>query len=82
MAEADIRLLIGVARGGADGDSEALIRSEINAIMKNIKAEVQVDAKNFGTQLRKQLDSISKSGKFYVNISKINIGAGAIADFR
>ena len=82
MAEADIRLLIGVARGGADGDSEALIRSEIDAIMKNIKAEVQVDTKNFGVQLRKQLDSISKNGKFYVNISKINIGAGAIADFR
>ena len=25
--DADVRLLIGVARGGADGDSEALIRN-------------------------------------------------------
>lgn len=32
--------------------------------------------------IRKQLDAISKNGKFYVNLSKINIGAGAIADFR
>lgn len=82
MADADIRLLIGVARGGADGDSEALIRSEINEIMKNIKAEVKLDTKSFGTQLRKELDAVSKSGKFYVNLSKIKIGAGAIADFR
>ena len=79
---ADVRLLIGVARGGADGDSETLIRSEINAIMKNIKAEVQLDTKNFGAQLRKELDAVSKSGKFYVNLSKINIGASAIADFK
>lgn len=82
MADADIRLLIGVARGGADGDSEALIRSEINEIMKNIKAEVKLDTKSFGAQLRKELDAVSKSGKFYVNLSKIKIGAGAIADFR
>ena len=36
--DADVRLLIGVARGGADGDSEALIRKELAEIMKNIKA--------------------------------------------
>lgn len=34
--DADVRLLIGVARGGADGDSEALIRSELADIMKSI----------------------------------------------
>ena len=38
--DADVRLLIGVARGGADGDSEALIRKELAEIMKNIKATV------------------------------------------
>jgi len=82
MADADVRLLIGVARGGADGDSEALIRSEINAIMKNIKAEVKLDTANFRTQLRKELNAVGKSGKFSINLSRINIGAGAIADFK
>ena len=80
--DADVRLLIGVARGGADGDSEALIRKELNEIMGKIKLEAKLDSKSFGEQIRKQLDAISKSGKFYVNLSKINIGAGAIADFR
>ena len=37
--DADVRLLIGVARGGADGDSEALIRKELNEIMGKIKLE-------------------------------------------
>ena len=80
--DADVRLLIGVARGGADGDSEALIRKELNEIMGKIKLEGKLDSKSFGEQIRKQLDAISKNGKFYVNLSKINIGAGAIADFR
>lgn len=80
--DADVRLLIGVARGGADGDSEALIRKELAEIMKNIKATVTVDTRTFGEQLRKELDAISNSGKFYVNLSKIKIGAGAITDFR
>lgn len=80
--DADVRLLIGIARGGADGDSEALIRKELNEIMGKIKLEAKLDSKSFGEQIRKQLDAISKNGKFYVNLSKINIGAGAIADFR
>lgn len=80
--DADVRLLIGVARGGADGDSEALIRKELNEIMGKIKLEAKLDSESFGEQIRKQLDAISKNGKFYVNLSKINIGAGAIADFR
>lgn len=80
--DADVRLLIGVARGGADGDSETLIRKELNEIMGKIKLEAKLDSKSFGEQIRKQLDAISKNGKFYVNLSKINIGAGAIADFR
>lgn len=80
--DADVRLLIGVARGGADGDSEALIRKELNEIMGKIKLEAKLDSKSFGEQIRKQLDAISKNGKFYVNLSKINIGAGVIADFR
>lgn len=80
--DADVRLLIGVARGGADGDSEALIRKELNEIMGKIKLEAKLDSKSFGEQIRKQLDAISNNGKFYVNLSKINIGAGAIADFR
>ena len=55
---------------------------ELNEIMGKIKLEAKLDSKSFGEQIRKQLDAISKNGKFYVNLSKINIGAGAIADFR
>ena len=62
--DADVRLLIGVARGGADGDSEALIRKELNEIMGKIKLEAKLDSKSFGEQIRKQLDAISKNGKF------------------
>ena len=46
--DADVRLLIGVARGGADGDSEALIRKELNEIMGKIKLEAKLDSKSFG----------------------------------
>ena len=60
--DADVRLLIGVARGGADGDSEALIRKELNEIMGKIKLEAKLDSKSFGEQIRKQLDAISKNG--------------------
>ena len=46
-----IRDRIGVARGGADGDSEALIRKELNEIMGKIKLEAKLDSKSFGEQI-------------------------------
>lgn len=46
------------------------------------QARAKLDSKSFGEQIRKQLDALVRTGKFYVNLSKINIGAGAIADFR
>ena len=66
--DADVRLLIGVARGGADGDSEALIRKELNEIMGKIKLEAKLDSKSFGEQIRKQLDAISniRQGTVYL----------------
>ena len=62
--DADVRLLIGVARGGADGDSEALIRKELNEIMGKIKLEAKLDSKSFGEQIRKQLDAIVRTANF------------------
>ena len=49
--DADVRLLIGVARGGADGDSEALIRKELNEIMGKIKLEAVNKSANSLMQL-------------------------------
>ena len=48
--EPDMRILIGVAKGGPAGDSEALIRKELTAILKKIKAEVQIDTKFLNQQ--------------------------------
>lgn len=90
--DADVRLLIGVARGGADGDSEALIRSELADIMKSInqnplKVAVKLSGgengrKSLGAQVQAQLDKLATSDKFSVQVSKMKLGAGAIADFR
>ena len=90
--DADVRLLIGVARGGADGDSEALIRSELADIMKSInqnplKVAVKLSGgesgrKSLGAQVQAQLDKLAASDKFSVQVSKMKLGAGAIADFR
>ena len=80
--EADIRLLIGVAKGGPDGDSAELIQKELDEIMKGIKAKVTIDSGNFKTQLRKQLEDISKDNGFSINIPKIKIGENALTDFK
>lgn len=90
--DADVRLLIGVARGGADGDSEALIRSELADIMKSInqnplKVAVKLSGgengkKSLAAQVQAQLDKLATSDKFSVQVSKMKLGAGAIADFR
>ena len=62
--DADVRLLIGVARGGADGDSEALIRKELNEIMGKIKLEAKLDSKSFGEQIRNSLMRLVRTANF------------------
>ncbi len=78
MAEPDIRLLVGVAEGGADGDSKALIEQQLSDIMKNI----HVDASKFQEQIGKAFEAINKDGKFAIQVSKLSLGDGAVNDFK
>ena len=58
--DADVRLLIGVARGGADGDSEALIRKELAEIMKNIQPVYDEYAKEIDPAFLKLIQDVQK----------------------
>lgn len=92
LDNADIRLLVGVARGGADeGNSEELIRNELSDIMKSInKNPMRVvvklsggqNGKSFRKQIQDQIDSINNSEKLAVKISKMTLGGNAINDFK
>ena len=78
--EADIKLLIGVARGGKDGNSDALIQKELDDIFSKIK--INLDAATIGKQLQDQLNAISKSNNLGITISKIDISNEAITDLK
>lgn len=80
--DADIKLLIGVATGGPDGDSEQLIRNQLNAIMSKIKVDVTLKTTNFRSQIRKGMSEANKNGKYAVTVSDIKIGANAIKSFK
>lgn len=80
--DADIKLLIGVATGAPDGDSEQLIREQLNEIMSKIKVDVTLKTTNFRSQIRKGMSDAAKNGKFSVSVSEIKIGANAIKDFK
>ena len=80
--DADIKLLIGVATGAPDGDSEQLIRTQLNEIMSKIKVDVNLKTTNFRSQIRKGMSDATKNGKFSVSVSEIKIGANAIKDFK
>lgn len=80
--DADIKLLIGVATGAPDGDSEQLIRTQLNEIMSKIKVDVTLKTTNFRSQIRKGMSDATKNGKFSVSVSEIKIGANAIKDFK
>ena len=93
MAGADISLLFGVAGEGAlSGESGKLIQSQLTQIMaelnKNpLKVKVGIDTdtggkKSWGSQLQEQLDKVSASGKFSVQISTLKLSAGAVNDFK
>lgn len=93
MANADISLLFGVlGEGSLSGESGALIQSQLNQIMASLnknplKVKVALDTetggqKSWSSQLQSKLNTISTSGKFSVKVSKIELGAGAITDFK
>ncbi|MCM1219861.1 MAG: phage tail tape measure protein [Lachnospiraceae bacterium] len=94
MAEPDIRLLFGVLGDGsiAEGTSGGEIKKRLDEIISAInqsplKVKVALDTESGGqrswsSQLQNRLNAISTSGKFAVQISKLSIGNGAVADFK
>lgn len=93
MANADISLLFGVlGEGSLGGESGSLIQSQLTQIMtalnKNplkVKVALDTDAggqKSWSSQLQSKLNTVSSSGKFSVQVSKLTLGSGAITDFR
>ena len=93
MANADISLLFGVlGEGSLGGESGSLIQSQLTQIMtalnKNpLKVKVALDTeaggqKSWSSQLQSKLNTVSSSGKFSVQVSKLTLGSGAITDFR
>lgn len=94
MAEPDIRLLFGVLGDGsiAEGTSGGEIKKRLDEIIRSInqnplKVKVALDTtsdgqRSWGSQLQNKLNEISTSGKFSVQVSKLNISSGAIADFK
>lgn len=93
MANADISLLFGVlGEGSLSGESGSLIQNQLTQIMaalnKNpLKVKVALDTasggqKSWSSQLQSKLNTVSSSGKFSVQVSKLTLGTGAISDFR
>lgn len=82
IRDADIKLLFGVATGGADGDSAALIQQQLKDIMSKIKVGVTLNTSNFHTQINKGIKEANAKGDFSVKISEIKIGQGAISAFK
>ena len=82
IRDADIKLLFGVATGGPDGDSAALIKEQLTEIMSKIKVGVILKTDNFHAQINKGLKAANAKKDFSVSISKIEIKAGAISAFK
>lgn len=93
MANADISLLFGVlGEGSLSGESGSLIQSQLGQIMKSLnenplKVKIGLDTekggqKSWSSQLQTKLDALGNSEKFSVKVSKIEIGAGAVTDFK
>ncbi len=82
IRDADIKLLFGVATGGPDGDSAALIKEQLTEIMSKIKVGVTLKTDNFHAQINKGLKAANAKKDFSVSISKIEIKAGAISAFK
>lgn len=82
IRDADIKLLFGVATGGADGDSAALIQQQLKDIVSKIKVGVTLNTSNFHAQINKGIKEANAKGDFSVKISEIKIGQGAISAFK
>ena len=93
MANADISLLFGVlGEGSLSGESGSLIQSQLGQIMKSLnenplKVKVGLDTekggqKSWSSQLQTKLDALSNSEKFSIKVSKLELGAGAVTDFK
>jgi TP901 family phage tail tape measure protein len=96
MAEADAKLLFGVAMAGdEEGDSEKQIKEDLKTIIdrinkKGLKVQIGLEAvgdgkggrQSWNTIVRKKLEELSKGDKFSVKISKIDITGSAIKDFK
>lgn len=93
MANADIQLLFGVLGGGSISEGSGLeIKRDLDKILQAInsnplKVKIALDTdtggqRSWSSQLQSKLNSISTSGKFAVQISKLDIGSGAITDFK
>lgn len=82
IRDADIKLLFGVATGGPDGDSAALIKRQLTEIMSKIQIGVTLKTSDFHTQINKGLRAANSKKDFSVSISKVDIKAGAISAFK
>lgn len=93
MANADISLLFGVlGEGSLSGESGSLIQSQLGQIMKSLnenplKVKIGLDTekggqKSWSSQLQTKLDALSNSEKFSIKVSKLELGAGAVTDFK
>lgn len=86
MAKPDIELLFGVATGGPSGDSGAVIKDQLEGIIKDIeplKIKVEIDSDGVGAKWKKDLEKlIGTDGKTIdIKVSKIDASA-AIAEFK
>ena len=82
IRDADIKLLFGVATGGAYGDSAELIKKQLKEIMSKITVGVTLNTRNFHAQINKGLKAANDKGDFSVKISEIKVGSGAISAFK
>lgn len=93
MKKEDIQLLFGVQGGGSlSGDSGRVIKEQLSSIIRELNAKpfkikVQLDTElanknEWVSQLQSRLDQISNSNRLKIRIPKIDIGSGAITDFK
>lgn len=89
----DVELLFGVSGGGKiSGESGALIKSQLDAIMASLnknppKIKIGADLKSFSvTEIRKNLNDALKQaaakGKLSVTIQDVKVSNAALANFR
>ncbi len=86
MAKPDIELLFGVSTGGPSGDSGAVIKDQLEGIIKGIeplKVKVEIDTDGVSSKWKSDLEKIiGTNGKTIdIKVSKIDASA-AIAEFK